>query len=112
MPAQTQSLLEQYASGIHRLYGNDLNSVILYGSYARGDFHEDSDIDVMILLNLSNEGVVETRSRVWDYTYDFNMDNDTEIMPVIVGLEHFNYWREAYPFYKSIAQEGRKVYEA
>ncbi len=110
MTAQMQDLLERYANGIHGIYGNELHSVILYGSYARGDFNEDSDVDVMILLNLPNEGVVETRGRVWDYTYDFNMDHDTEIMPVIAGLDHFNYWREAYPFYRNIISEGKKVY--
>lgn len=112
MPAQTQTLIERYADGIHGIYGSDLASVILYGSYARGDYNDNSDIDIMILLNLSNEEVVETRGRVWDFTYDFNMDNDTDIAAVIAGVDHFNYWREAYPFYRNIAEEGRRVYEA
>lgn len=30
-------------------------SVILYGSYARGDYTSDSDVDIMILVNLSEE---------------------------------------------------------
>ena len=32
-----------------------LKSVILYGSYARGDYTPDSDIDIMILVDLSVE---------------------------------------------------------
>lgn len=28
--------------------------MILYGSYARGDYTEDSDIDIMVLLDLSD----------------------------------------------------------
>lgn len=32
------------------LYGERLVKVILYGSYARGDFHEESDIDFLVVL--------------------------------------------------------------
>jgi len=31
------------------IYGDDLKSVILYGSYARGDYDCESDIDVVAL---------------------------------------------------------------
>ncbi|MFN0014530.1 MAG: nucleotidyltransferase domain-containing protein [Saprospiraceae bacterium] len=35
---------------LQRLYGDRLAKVILYGSYARGDFHEESDIDFLVVL--------------------------------------------------------------
>lgn len=38
MPQTMQSLIEQYVSSIHEIYGSHLRQVILYGSYARGDF--------------------------------------------------------------------------
>ncbi|MFM6024422.1 MAG: nucleotidyltransferase domain-containing protein, partial [Dolichospermum sp.] len=31
------------------VYGNNLKQVILFGSYARGDFTSDSDIDILIV---------------------------------------------------------------
>ncbi|MDE5717005.1 MAG: nucleotidyltransferase domain-containing protein, partial [Lachnospiraceae bacterium] len=30
---------------------------ILYGSYARGDFHKDSDVDIMVLVDLPNDQI-------------------------------------------------------
>lgn len=33
-----QSLLPQYLSEVQKIYGSHLKSVILYGSYARGDY--------------------------------------------------------------------------
>ncbi len=53
MPITTKTLLEQYTKLLQKIYGKHLKTVILYGSYARGDYREDSDIDIMILLNLS-----------------------------------------------------------
>ncbi len=49
-----QSLIEQYIAEIKKIYGKHLRRVILFGSYARGDFRPDSDIDIMILLDISD----------------------------------------------------------
>lgn len=71
MSDQIQRLLKIYAEGISGIYDKDLKSILLYGSYARGDFREDSDMDIMILVNLSEEEIQKTRRKVSDYTYDF-----------------------------------------
>ena len=47
MPQTIHTLLIQYLSEIQKIYGAHLKSVILYGSYARGDYTPDSDIDIM-----------------------------------------------------------------
>ena len=44
-------MLEKYTADVCALYGGHLKEVILYGSYARGDCREDSDIDIMILVD-------------------------------------------------------------
>lgn len=56
-----------------------MREIILYGSYARGDFHPDSDIDIMILLDLSDIDIKEYRHQLSDMTFDFNMDYDVDI---------------------------------
>ena len=53
MPETVQGLIEQYVSEIKKIYGTHLRQIILYGSYARGDYGPDSDIDIMILLDIS-----------------------------------------------------------
>lgn len=44
-------LLAEIKQGLASLYGNRLKAVYLFGSYARGDYHEGSDLDVMIVLD-------------------------------------------------------------
>lgn len=45
---------------LQELYGHRLKSVMLYGSYARGDFHDASDIDVLVVLS----GAVNTSDEI------------------------------------------------
>lgn len=104
MPEQVESLLRRYRLKLEQLPGNHIKKVILYGSYARGDFRKDSDIDIMILVDMND--FKEWEARIIDVTYDFNIEHDTEIMPIVQNIEHFNYWKGAYMFYRKINEEG------
>lgn len=43
-------ILKEFKSGLKKLYGSKLKNIVLYGSYARGEENEDSDIDLAIIL--------------------------------------------------------------
>lgn len=46
-----QEIVQLFTSEAKRIYGPALRHEILYGSCARGDFEQDSDIDIMVLLD-------------------------------------------------------------
>ena len=94
------------------LYGEELKKVILYGSYARGDFGENSDIDIMILVGLTEQGVREKSHKLSDMTFEYNFDYELSIMPIVKNEEHFNKWLRAYPFYYNVKKEGVELYAA
>lgn len=112
MPVSIQSLLEKYTKELEKLYGKHLRSVILYGSYARGDYREDSDIDIMILLDLPDLDIKGYRHELSELTFDFNMDYDLDIKPMAKSEEHFRKWAGVYPFYENVIREGVKLYDA
>lgn len=107
-----QSLIEQYVIEIQNIYGVHLRQIILYGSYARGDFGPDSDVDIMILLDMSDLELKKYSQQLSYMTYDFNLDNDIDIKPIAKSEEFFKKWVANYPFYASIHREGVVLYGA
>jgi uncharacterized protein len=51
MPTNIKRLLAELKKGLAALYGQRLKAVYVFGSYARGDYDESSDLDVMIVLS-------------------------------------------------------------
>nr|QNO51590.1 hypothetical protein FJOHDBIG_00039 [Methanosarcinales archaeon ANME-1 ERB6] len=45
-----KEILRELRAELEKLYGDRLKNIILYGSWARGDATEDSDIDLLIVL--------------------------------------------------------------
>lgn len=112
MPQMMQKLMEQYIVEIKKIYGTHLRKIILFGSYARGDFKSDSDVDIMILLDMSDLDLKAYSRQLSYMTYDFNLDNDLDIKPIAKSEEHFRKWVSNYPFYANIHKEGVVLYGA
>lgn len=109
---QLNECLESYVDQIKKIYGKHLKTVILYGSYARGDFKPASDIDIMILLDITELDIKKIANSLSDVTFDFNMEHDVDIKPIAKDIFQFYKWVDVYPFYKNIQQEGVVLYGA
>ena len=90
MPKSMQDLMEQYVEVIKRIYGTHVRQIILYGSYARGDFRPDSDVDIMILVDMSDLELKAYAQQLSNMTYDFNMDHGIDVKPIAKSEAHFN----------------------
>lgn len=108
IPNEISNIIDQFVKGVNEILGNRVKKIILYGSYARGDFNESSDIDIMILTDLTDDEIIEYREKVWDYAYDLEFKNnfDIQLSPLVKNIDKFNYWLEALPFYMNVQKEG------
>ena len=106
MSASVQMILSKYVDELEKIYGTYLKSVILYGSYARGDFKINSDMDIMILTSLSDSEIKEIEKKVYDIAFEYELMHDVMISVNIKNEEHFNYWLGALPYYDNVNKEG------
>ena len=95
-----------FSKQVKRILGNKLSKVILYGSYARGDYTPNSDMDIMILTTLSDNEIEQIENTIFDLAFDFQLEHSIDISVIIKNEEQFYYWLGALPFYDNVQKEG------
>ena len=106
MPEPVRDIMVLFSQEVKRVMGDELRKVIVYGSYARGDYNENSDIDAMVLNSLAEEGITEVEYKLYDIAFDFLMEYGVDISVIVKNEEHFKYWLGALPFYDNVEREG------
>lgn len=108
VPINISKIIDEFVQGVNEILGNRVKRIILYGSYARGDYNKSSDIDIMILTDLTDKEIIEYRDKISDIAYDIEEANnfDIWISPLVKNIDKFNYWLEALPFYMNVQKEG------
>lgn len=101
-----RDIISEFVHQVTQLLGKNLTKAILYGSYARGDNNENSDIDIMLLTSLMDEEIEQVENSVFDLAFEFQMKYFIDISVVIKNEEQFNYWLGAVPFYNNVQREG------
>ncbi len=106
MDAKVKRLVEQIKVFLHEKYGEGIKRVILYGSHARGEATEDSDVDVLVLTDPSLKPS-EVRKSLSDLLFNMLMD-EGELVSVLVIPEDF-FEDHNLPFMLNVRQEGVAV---
>lgn len=89
-----------------RLFGDKLESVVLFGSYARGDYDKESDIDIMIIANISNDQISSLSKTLTDFSCDIDLKYDVVLSLILQDKDTYNKYKSIYPFFMNIEKEG------
>ena len=100
---QVLQLVHEFHERLADVYGERLKGVYLYGSYARGDAREDSDIDVAVVLAGPVNRRQESR-RTSELIGDLSLRENCVLMPVFISEDEFR--TGPYAIHRSIAREG------
>lgn len=107
---QINIITREIVSEVIRILQDNVYKMVLYGSYARGDFTSESDIDILILLNCSKEQVMQYRRQISRLSSRIGLENDIEISLLLRDRETFEQGEDILPFYKNIKREGVEIY--
>ncbi|MBQ8210122.1 MAG: nucleotidyltransferase domain-containing protein [Clostridia bacterium] len=106
---QLGNILSVVASQAKVLFADKLDSVILFGSYARGDFDNESDIDIMILADINDIDVNICTRQIYEKIYYLELEYDCVLSLCVVPQERFNKFKGILPFYRNVDREGVKI---
>ena len=106
MPENVSSIVYRFSQEVKRMLGESLRRIIVYGSYARGDYHENSDVDIMILVKMSDEEIRAVTNDIYDLAFDVEMNTGIQLSPIIKNEAQYEYWVDTLPFYRNVRDEG------
>ena len=106
LPKTIDNIIQEFVEEVKKVMGKRVKKIILYGSYARGDYNKSSDIDIMILTDLNFEEIEQYRDKVSDIAFDIELEKGVVISPIIKNIEKYNSRININPFYKNIQREG------
>lgn len=107
-----KKMLMELAESLQHVYGNKLKMIVLYGSVARGTQTDDSDIDIMVLIDGDNEELYQYGDRLNDVSTDFSLKYLKVLSIVDISYQEYVNWKELSPFYRNVSKEGVVLYAA
>ncbi len=100
---EIKKILKEFKKEIGKLYGTRLKNIILYGSWARGDATEDSDIDILLVIKGKITPGKEI-DRMIDIITDINLKYNTLIS--VYPISEKDYLNVNSPLLMNIRREG------
>ena len=102
-------LLKKLRFDIEEVIKSDLSEVILYGSYARGDFDEESDIDIAVIVDSSRELLRKHHKGLVEIMSNASLEYDIVVNISCIPLKDFEEYKEVLPYYRNIDSEGVRI---
>lgn len=107
-----KQVLEKYVENLKTIYGADLLQVSLFGSYARGDYDSDSDIDILVIIKGSKYKISDYNDKLCDMSVNFNMEHNIWIQVIDMDSEYFYKWRNTSMFLRNVKDDEVRLYGA
>jgi len=97
---------EKVLKAAQEALGDNLDRVILFGSYARGDYDDESDIDFLIIAHIAQEEANARRRDIRKHIPAIDLEYDLTVSLHVTGTEIFNRFQNVLPFYQNVLREG------
>ena len=103
---ELNTILRRIASIYRAVYGKKIVKLVLYGSYARGDYKIDSDIDIVAIVEGERADLQEKLKKIWNISSDLELEYGIIVSPTVIPFEEFEKYKNDIPYYRNIQNEG------
>ena len=101
---------KELVEGLCKVLKDNLISIILYGSVAKGTQTEESDIDIAMIIKTNMDKRCE--EQLSDFVVDMNLKYDKVFSVIDIDENVFEKWGEQSPFYRNVKAEGVVLWKA
>ena len=106
----SDKMREELVQGLTDIFGNNISMIILYGSVARGNAAEESDVDIAIVVRSQmNDG---TKRRFLSWAADMDIRYERVFSIVDIQESNMKKWEDVLPFYQNVKKEGIVLWKA
>lgn len=110
MPVSSlNEILSEAYLRVRKIMDKEFVEMILYGSYARGDFDQESDIDIAVIVNNSRLNIKKYRKELVALMSDLSLGYDIVLGITCIPLSDFEEYKDVLPYYRNINNEGVRV---
>ncbi len=99
-------ILDEAYKKISSLTAGSVVESFLYGSFARGDFTLQSDVDLFFTLNMTEKQIAELRKKISAVSSELSLKHNVTVSISVKPHDRFVRFSEVLPYYKNIISEG------
>lgn len=101
---------EELVQGLTAIFQNNISMIILYGSVARNEAANESDIDIAIIIKEEMDN--QTKKPFISWAADMDIRYEKVFSIVDIREDNMKKWEKVLPFYQNIRKEGIVLWKA
>jgi predicted nucleotidyltransferase len=104
------NIIQETETFSKKIFNDKLEKVVLFGSYARGDFDPESDVDIAVFLNLEESALNEYYDLISQTSSELSLKYGIIISILLISNKTFQTYKDVLPFYRNLINEGKEYY--
>lgn len=100
------TILEEAYERSRDIFGDGLINGYLYGSYARGDFDAESDVDILLTVDRSDDDIRANNKLIARIDSDLSLAHNVTVSVTVKQSDQFDRFADISPFYRNVINEG------
>lgn len=100
------NILKEAFRQCQNIFPCEVRDAYLYDSYARGDYDNESDVDILLTVDLEPTEISRYRNQIAAISSDLSLAHDITVSITVKSFDYFHRYSTVLPFYKTVLTEG------
>ena len=106
---QVKPMVAEMSARMAQLFPEGISDVVLYGSYARNEAEDGSDVDIMYLVDAPRSVIAQRSWQVGSAAADLLLEYGVVLSPVVENRDYFRTHARTLPFFQNVQREGVRL---